>query len=262
MKPTVAVHKFTSCDGCQLAFLNAGESLLTLSELVEFVHFAEFGVVNETAHADIAFIEGSISTPEQLDQVQTIRKNSRYVITIGACATAGGIQALRNFVDHQGWMSAIYASPEHIKTLSTSTAIAKHIPVDWEIWGCPVNTKEVMQAIRSLLFHAKPRGDYDAVCVDCKRKNNVCVLVAYNQPCMGPVTKTGCGALCPSVGRACYGCYGPSENTNTTALGNRFIEKKMLPKNAVADQFLHINNQAKTFLKAGQYFKGIKIVEE
>lgn len=261
MKPRVAVHKFTSCDGCQLAFLNSGEALITLSELVDIQHFVEAGKVAPESHVDIAFVEGSISTAEEVEKIKNIRANSRYVITIGACATSGGIQALRNFSDGKAWVSAIYASPEYIDSLSTSTAISRHIRVDWELWGCPVNTHQVLDVVRSLLFNAAPRIKRDSVCMECKRKGHVCVLVAKKQPCMGPVTQLGCGALCPGVNRACYACYGPSENPDTTALGKRFLDLG-LSEEDVARKFLFINNQADAFYKAGHYFKGIKIVTE
>lgn len=259
-KPKIGVYKFTSDDGCQLAaFLHSGEALLTLTELVDVVHFAEAGVVDIDAKVDIAFIEGSISTPIELESIQKVRANSQYLITIGACATAGGIQALRNFVDVEEWMSSIYASPQFIQTLKTSTAIAQHVRVDLEIWGCPVTTKQVLDAIRALLFGVQPAIKKDAVCMECKRKNNVCVLVAKGEPCMGPVTLTGCGALCPSMGRACYACFGPKENPNTNSLGRWFEGFGLLPER-IARLFLHINNQASAFLKAGNDFKGIQIV--
>ncbi len=260
-KHRLSVHKFTSCDGCQLAFLNAGEALLTLSELVEIVHFAEAGIVYPEAKVDIAFIEGSISTPEGEERIKKIRENSNYIITMGACATAGGIQALRNFVDDTEWISSIYASPQYIKTLNTSTAISHHVKVDLELWGCPVNTNQVLDAIRSLLYNATPRIKMDSVCIECKRKGNVCILVSKNEPCMGPVTQMGCGALCPSVGRACYACYGPNENANTISLGNKF-EYQGVTKENIAKKFFHINNHAQKFEKAGHYFKGIKIINE
>ena len=260
-RPRIAVHKFTSCDGCQLAFLNAGEALLTLSELVEIVHFSEEGSVNLGKEIDIAFVEGSISTPDEKERIKVIRENSKYIITIGACATAGGIQALRNFVDYKEWVASIYATPEYVKTLSTSTAISQHIKVDLELWGCPVSTKQVLDAIRSLLSNATPRIKRDSVCLECKRNGNVCVLVTKKQACMGPVTQTGCGALCPSVGRACYACYGPKETLNTISLGNWF-QYLGLSSESIAQQFLHINNQAPGFNKAGLYFKGIKIVSK
>lgn len=260
-KLRLAVHKFTSCDGCQLAFLNAGEALLTLAELVEIAHFAEAGHVDLVTKVDIAFVEGSISTPAEKDRIKKIRENSKYIITIGACATAGGIQALRNFANYKDWIASVYASPEYIKTLSTSTAISHHVKVDWELWGCPVNTYQVIDAIRSLLSNAAPRIKRDSVCIECKRKGNVCVLVAKKEPCMGPVTQTGCGALCPTVGRACYACYGPKATINTTSLG-KWFESLGLAKEAIAQQFLHINNQAPAFNHAGQFFKGIKIVNK
>lgn len=260
-KPRLAVHKFTSCDGCQLAFLNAGDALLTLSELMEIVHFAEAGKVDLETNVDIAFVEGSISTPEEIARIKKIRETSQYLITIGACATTGGIQALRNFVDHKEWMSAIYASPDYIDTLSTSTAISHHVKVDWELWGCPVTTQQVLDAIRSLLFKASPRIKRDSVCIECKRKGYVCVLVTKKQPCMGPVTQTGCGALCIGVGRACYACYGPSENPNPQSLGHWF-ESLGFSKENIAQQFLHINNQAPAFNQTWQYFQGIKIVKK
>lgn len=265
MKPTLAIHKFTSCDGCQLAFLNAGEDLLNLSQQVNIVHFIEAGVVNPDAKADIAFVEGSVSTPNEVERIKKIRDNTGYLITIGACATTGGIQALRNFADSEEWISSVYASPEYIHSLATSTAISKHVRVDLELWGCPVNTTQVMDAIKPFLLGAKPHVRREAVCMECKRKNYVCVLVAQNKPCMGPVTQTGCGALCPSVNRACYACYGPKENSNTASLGLWFtewgdgIDSK---KDIIAKRFLHINNQAPAFLKAGEYFKNIRIISQ
>jgi coenzyme F420-reducing hydrogenase gamma subunit len=260
-KSRLAVHKFTSCDGCQLAFLNAGEALLQLTDLVDVVHFVEAGVVDTNALVDIAFVEGSISTPDEFLRIQRIRANSAYLITIGACATAGGIQALHNAANHTEWLQSIYATPKTVSALATSTPIAEHVRVDLQIWGCPVNTHQVMDAIRSLLNGATPKIKRDAVCLECKRQGQVCVVVAKNEPCMGPVTQTGCGALCPSLGRACYACYGPAENPNTTALGAQF-QRQGVSDARIAQQFLQINNQAPVFKQAGSYFKGIAIVKE
>jgi sulfhydrogenase subunit delta len=248
-KPRVGVYKFTSCDGCQLALLNAGQALITLAELVEFVHFAEAGFVDESAPVDIALVEGSVSTPQELKRIQQIRAHSQYLITIGACATAGGLQALRNYQHVDQWMQSIYASPQHIQTLATSTSMSEHVKVDLELWGCPINTQQVMRAIRDLLSGVAPRIVADSECLECKRRNLVCVMVAKGQPCMGPVTKMGCGALCPSAGRGCYACYGPSENPNTSALSNRLAGLGLLPQN-IADKFRHINNHAAPFEQA------------
>ncbi|RMX15126.1 sulfhydrogenase subunit delta [Legionella jordanis] len=261
-KPKLAVHKFTSCDGCQLAFLNAGEALLELTEWLDIIHFAEAGFIDLNAKIDIAFIEGSISTAAEVERIKQIRKNSRYMITIGACATAGGVQALRNLSNHAEWLASVYASPQFIDSLDTSTPISNHVHVDWELWGCPVNSHQVLDAIKSLLAGAAPKIKRDAVCMECKRKGQVCVLVAKKEPCMGPVTQTGCGALCPGLDRACYACYGPFENPNPKSLGEWFKAKQGRSDDEIAARFLHINNQAPAFLKTGTYFKGIKIVKE
>jgi len=254
-KPQVAVHKFSSCDGCQLAFLNAGEALLNLSELVDIVHFAEAGPVMPEARVDIAFVEGSIATPEDAERIKRIRDNSAYLITIGACATAGGVQALRNLADGQQWINAIYASPQYIQSLATSTPIAAHVKVDLELWGCPVNTRQVMAAVRALLFGVVPVVGHDSVCMECKRAGNVCVLVAKGMPCMGPVTQTGCGALCPSFGRECYACYGPAENGNPASLSKRFAGLGLMPE-AIARRFLTINAAAPVFVRAARQARG------
>lgn len=250
-KPAVAVHKFSSCDGCQLAFINAGEDLITLSQMIDIKHFAEAGPVDENALVDIAFIEGSVASPDDIDRLKKIRQNSTILITIGACATSGGIQALRNMANTEQWISAIYASPEHISSLDNSTPIKEHVRVDLEIWGCPISKKQVFSAIRSLLSGVMPREDNDKVCMDCKRDHNVCLMVTQNEPCMGSVTRNGCGALCPHAGRDCYACYGPSENPNTQALANR-LDGIGLLKDEVARRFLFINSAAEAFLKQGQ----------
>lgn len=249
-KPAIAVHKFSSCDGCQLALLNLGESLLTLSSMVDILHFAEAGPVDENAKVDIAIIEGSISTTDDIERINRIRDNSSLVMTIGACATAGGLQALRNMADTQQWIADIYANPAVIKSLEKSTAIKEHIKVDLELWGCPVSKRQIVGAIRALLFGVLPQEQNDKVCMECKRRQIVCVMVAKNEPCMGPVTRTGCGALCPSVGRDCYGCYGPAENPNTQALANR-LEGLGLIKDEVARRFLFINSGAEAFHRQG-----------
>ena len=242
----MAVHKFSSCDGCQLALLNLGETLLQLSEMVEFVHFAEAGPVNPEAIADIAFVEGSVSTPDDIARLERIRTKSRFLVTIGACATAGGIQALRNFAEAKQWVAAIYAKPEYIHLLEQSTPIAEHVVVDLELWGCPVNARQVLGALRALLFGVTPAQEQDKVCLECKRRQTVCVMVAKGMPCMGPVTRTGCGALCPSFGRDCYACYGPAENANTTALARRLEGLGLMPEAAMR-RFRFINCAAPAF---------------
>lgn len=249
-KPKVAVHKFSSCDGCQLAFLNLGAALLQVAELVDFTHFAEAGPLAPDAAVDIAFVEGSIATPDDLQRIARVREQSRFLVTIGACATAGGVQALRNLANAGEWVAGVYARPEYIHSLDRSTPIAEHVKVDLELWGCPVNGRQVLGALRALLFGVVPAQEHDKVCMECKRRQTVCVMVTRGSACMGPVTRTGCGALCPSFGRDCYACYGPAENPNTVALARRFEGLGLVPE-AVARRFLFINNGAPAFRDAG-----------
>ena len=253
-KPRVAVHKFSSCDGCQLAFINLGEPLLVLAELVDIIHFAEAGPVDEDAKVDIAIIEGSVSTTHDIERINKIRANSTYLVTIGACATSGGIQALRNMADTNQWVAGIYANPAVIDSLDNSTAIKDYVKVDLELWGCPVSKRQIINAIRALLFGVLPEEENEKICMECKRHQTVCVMVTKNEPCMGPVTRTGCGALCPSVGRDCYGCYGPAENSNTQAMANR-LEGLGLIKDEAARRFLFINSGADVFHQQGTRMK-------
>jgi len=248
-KPRIAVHKFASCDGCQLAFLNLGETLLELTALVDIAHFAEAGPVDPEAQVDIAFVEGSITMPEDVERIHRVRANSRFLVTIGACATAGGLQALRNLADGHGWLAAVYAQPDTIAALSTSTPIGSHVKVDFELWGCPVNGRQVLAALRALLDGVAPLDDNEKVCLECKRRQTVCTLVTQGAPCMGPVTRTGCGAICPRFGRDCYACYGPAENINAPALRQRFIGLGLLPE-AIDRRFVSFNAAAPAFLAA------------
>lgn len=254
-KPRLAVHKFSSCDGCQLALLNLGEALLDLAALVEIVHFAEAGVVDEQAAADIALIEGSISTAHDLERIAAIRANSGYLISIGACATAGGIQALRNLRSSGGWAGAIYAQPQYLDSLATATPIAAHVKVDAELWGCPVDAGQLLRLLRDRLSGVTPALETEPVCQECKRAGHACVLVSDGQPCLGPVTRAGCGALCPGQGRACYGCFGPAEPANTHALQQRLGGLGLSPVE-IAHRFHFITAAAPAFRQAGEQVRG------
>lgn len=221
-KPSVAVHKFSSCDGCQLAFLNMGQALISVVEQFEILHFAEMGVVDESADVDVAFIEGSLFTNHDLERIKEIRARSRFLITIGACATSGGVQALRNYAeDGADWPGAIYATPQYLDTLADSRPIASEVKVDFELWGCPINSAQLVAVLNALLRGVRPSDNREKVCLECKRNLNICTLVAKGEPCLGAVTRAGCGALCPSFGRDCYGCYGPSELANAKPLVRR-----------------------------------------
>jgi coenzyme F420-reducing hydrogenase gamma subunit len=248
-RPKVAVHKFSSCDGCQLAFLNLGADLLTLAEKVDLVHFAEVGTLAPDAEVDLAFVEGSISAPEDLERIQRIRKHSRMLVAIGACATAGGVQALRNGPHSTHWIASIYPAPEHIESLPSSTPISAHVHVDLELPGCPATGEQVLGVVNALLLGVSPMVMNEKVCVECKRRGLPCVMVSKGVPCLGPVTQGGCGALCPGLGRDCYGCFGPAELANTDALIRQF-KALGLDDEAIARRFRSINNFAPAFASA------------
>ena len=249
-KTRVAVHKFSSCDGCQLAFLNMGDELLQLSELVQIEHFAEAGMLNETARVDIAFVEGSISTEEEVRRIQQVRENSDWLITIGACATSGGIQALRNMANHEEWLASVYAEPETISSLDSVRAVKELVRVDFEIWGCPISSAQLKAVISSLLNGVSPKSSSEKLCMECKRTQTVCKMVVNQEPCLGPVTHAGCGAICPSFGRACYACYGPASDNSSKVLAQRFLGLGLLPE-AVARHFMLFHNHATAFKRIG-----------
>ena len=162
-----------------------------------------------------------MTTPHDLERIQEIREQSRLLVTIGACATSGGIQALRNFADVDDFVATVYASPAYISTLQTSTPISAHVTVDFELNGCPIDKRQLLEVITAFLHGRRPNIPSTSVCMECKRRGTVCVTVAHGTPCLGPVTHAGCGALCPSYNRGCYGCYGPMETPNTPSLSAR-----------------------------------------
>ncbi len=226
-RQTLAVWKFASCDGCQLSLLDCEDELLMLADRVEIAHFLEASsaiVEMPTRPYDISIVEGSITTAHDAERIQEVRRSSRVLITIGACATAGGIQALRNFADVEAFTAIGYASPDNISTHRTSTPISAHVPVDFELNGCPINKQQLLEVIGAHLAGRRPRVRAHSVCVECKRRGTVCVMVAHGTPCLGPVTHAGCGAICPAYDRGCYGCFGPMETPNTDALSARMAQ--------------------------------------
>lgn len=225
-KPSLAVWKFASCDGCQLSLLDCEDELLDLAEILQISHFPEASKVAIAGPYDISLVEGSITTPQDEIKIQEVRKSSKVLITIGACATAGGVQALRNFANIEEYKEAVYARPEYIQTLATSTPISHHVKVDYELQGCPINKYQLLEVLKSFIRGKTPAVSSSSVCTECKKKGNICVTVAYGIPCLGPVTHAGCGALCPSYRRGCYGCYGPKETSNPLAL-TKWWEKEL-----------------------------------
>ena len=217
-KPKLAVWKFASCDGCQLSLLDCEDELLALAGEVEIAYFLEATRATVKGPYDLSLVEGSVTTAHDAERIHAVRRASRKLVTIGACATAGGVQALRNFADVSDFVSAVYASPGYISTLETSTPISAHVPVDYELNGCPINKRQLLEVISAFLHGKRPNIASTSVCMECKRRGTVCVMVAGGTPCLGPVTHAGCGALCPTYNRGCYGCFGPMETPNTVSL--------------------------------------------
>lgn len=217
-KPKLAVWKFASCDGCQLSLLDCEDELLAVAEAIDIAYFPEATKTMQPGPYDLSLVEGSITTPHDAERIHQIRRDSKFLVTIGACATAGGIQALRNFKDVKDFIRIVYASPQYIDTLSKSTPIADHVHVDFELRGCPINKHQLLEVVSAYLHGRKPNTPPHGVCMDCKRQGVVCVMVAHGTPCMGPVTQAGCGALCPSYCRGCYACFGPKETPNMPSL--------------------------------------------
>lgn len=222
-RPKLAVWKFASCDGCQLTLLDCEDDLLPLAATVQIAHFREATRTVLAGPYDLSLVEGSITTPEDAKRIQEVRRISKVLVTIGACATAGGVQALRNFRDVNEFRSIVYAKPEYIATLATSTAIAQHVRVDFELQGCPIDKRQLLEVISAFLNKRKPAVPAHSVCVECKLRGNVCVMVARGTPCLGPITHAGCGALCPTYDRGCYGCFGPMETPNAPSLTRTFL---------------------------------------
>ena len=216
-KPSIAVYKFSSCDGCQLSILNMEEELLDLVEVVEIAYFLEARRQTLPGPYDIALVEGSVSTEDEIERIKEIRRNAGILVALGTCATAGGVQALRNFNDVEAFTEIVYEHPEYIEALPTSTRIADHVKVDLELWGCPVNKQEVLEVLVATLQQRRPNLAQYSLCLECKRKGIPCVTVAYGMPCLGPIVRSGCGVLCPSNGRGCYGCFGPLDTAEVEA---------------------------------------------
>ncbi len=217
-KPKLAVWKFASCDGCQLSLLDCEDEILAVSDAIEIANFPEATRRVIPGPYDLSLVEGSITSKHDAERIQQVRADSKFLVTIGACATSGGIQALRNYRNIGEMASVVYASPQYLDTLETSTPISDHVHVDFELRGCPINKQQLLELILAFLHRRKPNIATHSVCVECKMRGNVCVMTAHGTPCLGPVTQAGCGAICPAYDRGCYGCFGPMESPNTTAL--------------------------------------------
>jgi sulfhydrogenase subunit delta len=234
-RPRVGVVKFASCDGCQLTILDLEDQLLALTDRFEFVEFAEATSRRSSGPFDVLFVEGSISTPEQATEIVRLRAATRSLVVIGACATAGGIQALRTAAEHEAFRAAVYPAPAFVESLAVASPVAAYVTVDHELRGCPIDGHQLVELLTALTTGRRPQLPDQAVCLECKRRGITCVVVAHGEPCLGPVTQTGCGAICPGMGRGCYGCFGPREGANVDGLARWYADGPALGGMAPAD---------------------------
>jgi coenzyme F420-reducing hydrogenase gamma subunit len=232
-RPRVGVVKFASCDGCQLTILDLEDHLLALTDRFDFTEFAEATSKRSSGPFDILFVEGSISTPEQAVEIVRLRAATRTLVTIGACATAGGIQALRTASEHEAFRAAVYPSPAFVDSLAVASPISSHVTVDFELRGCPIDGHQLIELLTAVATGRRPQLPDQAVCLECKRRGYECVVVTRGEPCLGPVTQTGCGAICPGMGRGCYGCFGPREGANVDSLAGWFMSGPAGPREPV-----------------------------
>ncbi len=251
-KPKVAVWKFSSCDGCQLSLLDCEDELLDVVGAVELAYFPEATRAMGKGPYDVSLVEGSITTAHDAERIHQVRRASKLLISIGACATSGGIQALRNFKNVNDFIKIVYASPQYIETLNKSTPISDHVFVDFELRGCPINKAQLLEVISALLAGRKPNISPNSVCTECKRRGISCIMVAEGIPCLGPVTHAGCGAICPAYQRGCFGCYGPKESPNTSSLADQF-QKLGVSEQDLVHTFRGINAYAEAFRKESEF---------
>jgi len=216
-KPRVAIFDFACCEGCQLQIVNLEEEILDLIGAADVVEWREV-MSEQSREYDIAIVEGSITRPEDEERLWVIRSRTKVLIAIGACATIGGINKLKNNFDLRDVKKCVYgknANMPHLDTTMTR-AIDEVVKVDYKIHGCPIDRKEFTYIIRSLLMGKTPEIPKWPVCVECKAKGNPC-LWEYDQVCLGPIILAGCGARCPSSGFRCFGCRGYIDNPNVDA---------------------------------------------
>jgi len=255
-KPKLAVWKFTSCDGCQLSLLDLEDELLAIAERLIIANFREASRAVVKGPYDLSLVEGSVSTPEHLEQVKQVRQASKLLVTIGACATSGGIQALRNFADVGDYLRQVYPRPQHLEALAESTPISQHVPVDLELQGCPISKHQLLGVVSAFLHGGRLHLPGYSVCLECKRRGNICVLVAHGVSCLGPVTRAGCGALCPSYQRGCYGCFGPKETPNPASLAAWFQAVQGLADGDLVRLFRQFYANAEAFRGVVKSFGG------
>lgn len=236
-KPRVAIFDFTCCEGCQLQVVNLEEEILDLLGVVDIVQWRE-AMTEHSDEFDIAIIEGSITRPEDEERIKDIRSKSKILVALGACATMGGINKIKNNFDLDEVKEYVYgqsATKPHLDTAMTK-AVDEVVDVDFKIHGCPIESREFAYVVKCLLLDKTPEIPEYPVCVECKSKGNPC-LWEYGQVCLGPVIRAGCGATCPSAGFRCFGCRGFVDEPNIAAAED-VIEKYNLDVQVLKDKMI------------------------
>lgn len=220
--PTISVYGLTGCAGELLVILESLDKMLPYVRIKSFP-FAQS--VNDEGPVDIAFVEGSVSQPHDLERLKNIRERCRWLVAVGNCAVWGCVQkggCSRSTVEKM--RDAVYGDSSRIEVMPAS-GIGDHVKVDVKLSGCPIDATQLLAVAASLLKDHLPYIVRKPVCLECKLRENACVLIENNLPCLGPVTAGGCGALCPSAGAACYGCWGPCEDPQMDAMAQILLEK-------------------------------------
>jgi len=207
-KPVIAVLGMTCCEGCRVAIVDLGERFLALAG---HVIVGDFPFIQEHAkekNFDLTFVEGTPILPEQIEEIKEIRRRSKVLVPIGACATMGGIQEIKNYRgDKEKCLQYVYKNVDQIANPDIKP-ISAYVPVDFELTGCPINKEELLEFTKKVLVGDTFKIPQRPVCYDCQLKQNRCLL-QIGLPCVGPVILGGCGAPCPSFGHPCDGCRGP-----------------------------------------------------
>ncbi len=216
-KPKVAIFDFACCEGCQLQIVNLEEEILDLISLVEPVEWRE-AMSEQSEEYDIAFIEGSITRAADEKRIKEIRARAKVLVALGACATIGGVNKIKNRFEMDEVRECAYGEDgmmPHLDTYPTK-AVDEVVKVDCHIHGCPIEHEEFAYIVRCLALGKTPEIPNYPVCVECKLKENVCRF-EYDEICLGPITRAGCGAVCPTGSAWCFGCRGLVDNPNVNA---------------------------------------------
>jgi len=250
-KPKLGVVSFTSCQGCQWVILDLDDKFM---DILEHYDFAEFPLLKEEKYngpLDIVFVEGCITKKEQKTALIKIRKRAKFLVAFGTCATYGGVAAIKNFLDVKYETEDIFDNPATIKQIA-ATGIASVINVDYFLRGCPPEKEEIMNVLKDFLAGKKPKQFTKPVCVECRKRGNVCLL-QQGKPCMGPLTHAGCNALCPTISIACYGCRGPLDDANVAA------EVSLFKKHGI--KIKDIKRYFRTFAGTSKVFKDVGTIK-